>query len=115
MASRDARNYLPNNYNFESNTIGGNYEDFFNDLSDAYPDLRFILIEAPYFTKSKDEKVSGTTVKHWYKGGRNIEDNWIATNAIHRGQGTSSNNYGAAARNLDIDLKKAEIKSMNGG
>lgn len=115
MASRDARNYLPNNYNFESNIIGGNYEDFFNDLSDAYPDLRFILIEAPYFTNHKDDKVSETTVKHWYKGGRNIEDNWIATNAIHRGQGTSSNNYGAAARNLDIDLKEAVIKSMNGG
>ena len=115
IIERDERNHFDNSYDFENNEYGENYGNFFEDLSSKYPDLRFILIDAPVLTKGKGSpnKVKKTTVKHWYKGGREIEDNWIATGATHVGQGTSSNNYGAAARNIDIDLKDAEIRSMN--
>ena len=117
IKERDVRNTLPDGCNFEGITIhSGNFQDVFGALSDKYPDLRFILIKTDKpFTTSKDDKVDETTVYHWFKGGRAVEDNWIAINAIHSGQGTSSNNYGAAARNLDINLEGARITSMYGG
>lgn len=76
-------------------------------LAEKCPDLRIIKIEAPQFTNDKDNKVKNTTVQHIYKNGRAVEDNWTATNGIHKGQGTSSNYYGDSARNIDIDFRKA--------
>ena len=76
-------------------------------LAEKCPDLRVIKLEAPYFTNDKDNKVSNTTVQQIYKNGRAVEDNWIATGGIHKGQGTSSNYYGDSARNIDIDFRKA--------
>ena len=76
-------------------------------LAERCPNLRIIKLSAPYFTNDKDNKVSGTTVQHIYKNGRAVEDNWIATGGIHKGQGTSSNYYGDSARNIDIDFRKA--------
>ncbi len=74
-------------------------------LASKCPQLRIIQLEAPYFTNSKDEKVGGTTIKYTYKNGDPILDNWIATDCVHAGQGTSSNNYGASGRNLDLIMK----------
>ena len=74
-------------------------------LAEKCPDLRIIKIECPRFTNDKDDKVSGTTIECIYKNGDPILDNWVATDCVHSGQGTSSNNYGAAGRNLDLIMK----------
>lgn len=76
-------------------------------LANACPDLRIITIDAPIFTTDKDTKVSDTTVRMIYKNGR-PEDNWTCTNAKHSGQGTSSNEYGYAGRNIDLIMDGSE-------
>lgn len=68
----------------------------------ACPDLRVILVDAPWFTNDKSNKVSDTTITMIYKNGDPILDNWTCTGAKHSGQGTSSNEYGYAGRNLDL-------------
>lgn len=78
-------------------------------LAEMCPQLRIIKLEVPYFTQDKDEKVYDanrqSTVECIYKGGDPVYDNWVAYDIVHSGQGTSSNNYGAAGRNLDLILK----------
>ena len=74
-------------------------------LAEKCPQLRIIKIEAPYFTNNKSDKVPNTTIEYVYKGGDPILDNWVAYDCLHSGQGTSSNNYGAAGRNLDLIIK----------
>lgn len=70
-------------------------------VAEACPDLRVIMIEAPRLTGGKTSFIKDTKIRCIYKNGR-PEDNWVALNAYHAGQGTSSDNYGAAGRNLDI-------------
>lgn len=90
-------------------------------LAQVCPQLRIIKIETPYFTSDKDEKIGRVTVENTnevlttnveciYKGGDPILDNWVATDVVHSGQGTSSNNYGPAGRNLDIIIKRYQDK-----
>lgn len=78
------------------------------DLANACPDLRIIKISAPRFTKGKPggewDKVKNSTIEMIYKNGREV-DNWTATGCQHTGQGTSSNAYGQAGRNLDLIMK----------
>ena len=78
-------------------------------LAEACPDLRIIKLEVPHFTKDKDDKVYDANIQSVveciYKNGDPIYDNWVCYDAVHSGQGTSSNNYGAAGRNLDIIMK----------
>ena len=71
-------------------------------LAEACPDLRIILIDAPWFTNDKDNKVTDTIITMIYKNGDTILDNWTCTGATHRGQGTSSNEYGYSSRNIDL-------------
>ena len=71
-------------------------------LAEKCPWLRVYKVSAPRFTSSKSDKISDTTIQQIYHGGDAILDNWIAHNSQHSGQGTSSNNYGAAGRNLDF-------------
>jgi len=59
------------------------------------------MIEAPNLTGGKTSFIKDTKIRCIYKNGR-PEDNWVALNAYHAGQGTSSDNYGASGRNLDI-------------
>ena len=93
-------------------------------LAEVCPQLRIIKIETPYFTSDKDEKIGRATsektgevlmtnVECIYKGGDPILDNWVATDVVHSGQGTSSNNYGPAGRNLDIIMKRYMDKKTN--
>ena len=71
-------------------------------LAKVCPDVRVILIDAPWFTNDKDNKVKDTNITMIYKNGDPILDNWTCTGATHRGQGTSSNEYGYAGRNIDL-------------
>ena len=74
-------------------------------LAEACPDLRVIVVDAPWFTNDKDNKVDNTTITMIYKNGR-PEDNWTCTGSRHSGQGTSSNEYGYAGRNIDLIMNR---------
>lgn len=78
-------------------------------LAEVCPQLRIIKLEVPWFTNDKDDKVYNkdrqSIVECIYKGGDPVYDNWVAYDIVHSGQGTSSNNYGPAGRNLDLILK----------
>lgn len=71
-------------------------------LAEKCPDLRIILVDCPRFTTDKSDKVSGTNITMIYKNGDPVLDNWTCTGAKVSGQGTSSNEYGYAGRNLDL-------------
>ena len=71
-------------------------------LSEACPNMRIIMIEAPHFTNNKKDFVKNTTIKCLYKNGDPTLDNWTFENAYHSGQGTTSNEYGASGRNIDV-------------
>ena len=84
-------------------------------LAEKCPDLRIIMIDAPWFTNDKDDKVSGTTIRQIYKGGDAVLDNWTCTGAKHSGQGTSSNKYGYAGRNIRLIMNEDEsLFTFNG-
>lgn len=76
-------------------------------LAEKCPWLRVYKLSAPHFTNNKSDKVSETTIQQIYLGGDPVLDNWVAYNSQHSGQGTSSNNYGAAGRNLDFIMNKS--------
>ena len=75
-------------------------------LAERCPDLRIIMVDAPWFTNDKKNKVEDTNITMIYKNGDPILDNWTCTGAQHSGQGTSSNEYGYAGRNLDLIMDR---------
>lgn len=84
-------------------------------LAEKCPDLRIIMIDAPWFTNDKDDKVKNTTIRQIYKGGDAVLDNWTCTGAQHSGQGTSSNKYGYAGRNIRLIMNKDDsLFTFNG-
>ena len=77
-------------------------------LMKAAPDLRYIFLEVPQFTNDKDNKIDDCTVYFRYPAGTRPQDNWTCTGVRHRGQGTSSNLYGYAGRNIDLCMDRDE-------
>ena len=71
-------------------------------LAEKCPELRVIMVDAPWFTNDKDNKVDDTIIRMIYKNGDSVLDNWTCNGARHSGQGTSSNEYGYAGRNIDL-------------
>lgn len=81
-------------------------------LAEKCPWLRVYKLSAPYFTNNKSDKVPGTTIQQIYKNGDPVLDNWTCYDCQHSGQGTSSNNYGAAGRNLDFIMNKSGVDGV---
>jgi hypothetical protein len=78
------------------------------DFAAKYPHLRVILITAPQFTSSKKDAVKGSSIQYWYGNGdkENCPSYWECMDeAVHIGQGTSSDLYGQSGRNIDLVLK----------
>lgn len=75
-------------------------------LAEKCPNLRIIMVDAPWFTNDKGNKVDDTNITMIYKNGDPVLDNWTCTGARHSGQGTSSNEYGYAGRNLDLIMDR---------
>lgn len=86
------------------------------DLAEKLPDLRIICISAPVFTNDKDNKEKDTTINYFYHKGYETGDipRWTAINCRHSGQGTSSNEYGHAGRNLDLIMDKSGYEDTTG-
>ena len=81
-------------------------------LAEKCPWLRVYKVSAPYFTNNKKDKVPNTTIQQIYVDGDSVLDNWTCYNCQHSGQGTSSNNYGQAGRNLDFIMNKSGIDGV---
>ena len=107
IVARYTRNQIYNkNGGLVSTSASGDFNA--DDLMKAAPDLRYIFIEVPQFTNDKDNKIDGCTVYFRYPNGARPEDNWDCTGVRHRGQGTSSNLYGYAGRNIDLCMDRDE-------
>lgn len=81
-------------------------------LAERMPDVKILMLDTPVFTTGKKNFVGGkdnpTTLRCIHaKGGKIYEsrgdaDNWFFVNGFHSGQGTTSDNYGQSARNVDF-------------
>lgn len=81
-------------------------------LAEKCPHLKVYIVSAPYFTNKKSDKVPFTTITQIHKDGDPLLDNWTCYDCSHSGQGTSSDNYGAAGRNLDFIMNKSQREGV---
>ena len=68
----------------------------------------------PQFTVDKDDKVDSTTIQCIHTGGDPVLDNWTAINCQHSGQGTTSNKYGIAGRNIRLIMNRDDTEITMG-
>jgi len=66
------------------------------------------MLDTPIFTKSKKDFIKDSSLRCIHAPGgkvypsRGKEDNWFFGNGYHAGQGTTSDKYGDAGRNVDF-------------
>ena len=106
MLARYNRNQIYTNGSLISTSGKGEFN--VDALMKAAPDLRYIFLEVPQFTNDKENKIDDCTVYFRYPNGTRPQDNWDCTGVRHRGQGTSSNSYGYAGRNIDLCMDRDE-------
>lgn len=106
IIARYNRNQIYTDGKLVSTSASGDFN--VDALMKAAPDLRYIFLEVPQFTNDKDNKIDGCTVYFRYPAGTRPQDNWTCTGVRHRGQGTSSNLYGYAGRNIDLCMDRDE-------
>ena len=71
-------------------------------LAEKCKDLRVLMLECPTFTTSKKDFIKNSNLRCIYKNGDPYWDNWYFENGYHAGQGTTSDKYGVAGRNVDF-------------
>ena len=109
----DARNAEEMIRRYDRNQIYNENQELTPEiLAEKCPWLRVYIVSAPYFTNKKSDKVPYTTIRQIYKDGDPILDNWVCYDCSHSGQGTSSDNYGASARNLDFIMNKSQREGV---
>ena len=76
-------------------------------LAPVVPNVKILMLDTDHFTTSKKTFVKATLRCIHAPGGDVYEgdpyyDNWLFENGYHSGQGTTSDNYGNAGRNVDF-------------
>jgi len=77
-------------------------------LAERMPDVKILMLDTPTFTTGKKNFVYGSNLRCIQADGgtvypsRGDADNWFFINGFHSGQGTTSDNYGQSARNVDF-------------
>ena len=77
-------------------------------LAEVMPDVKVLMLDTPVFTVGKKNFVQNSSLRCIHADGGNVyrsrgdADNWLFTNGFHSGQGTTSDNYGQSARNVDF-------------
>ena len=81
-------------------------------FAERVPNVKVLMLETPVFTTGKKNFVQNSTLRCIHaKGEEGVEydypsrgdaDNWFFQGGFHAGQGTTSDNYGQSARNVDF-------------
>ena len=78
-------------------------------LAEKMPNVKVLMLEAPTFTLNKNSYIKDTSLRCLQvqidSNGNYVyppEGNWFFQKGYHAGQGTTSDNYGQAGRNVDF-------------
>ena len=82
-------------------------------LAEACPDMRIIMLESPIFTNDKKNYIKDAKMRCIYKNGDSKLDNFLIENGYLVGQGTTSNEYGQAGRNLEFIFCADGVHQIN--
>ena len=77
-------------------------------LAERIPNVKVLMLDTPRFTTGKKDFVKNSSLRCIQAEGGKVypakldKDNWYFFNGYHAGQGTTSDNYGQSARNVDF-------------